>query len=826
MIIDFEIECEEILISDDSNDENADVGESSIEHETQVTESPESPPPPSKHFSVKPVASKTVSKSISKPSSSSAHTNSTPPSKFTSVSSISKSPKSAAKQSAVASKTSISPIEVILDDDDPVPSSNDATLENTATSRSDAASGEPGIPKLHKIPVKEDTSEQARQLYSMIQSGSFQNFPVMQPASKNLVRQLLDIVKLANSRNQSASSGDENIPNTYIITTKYDDPNSTAKVRVVETSEVISTVSQTVQAIKDGTYEKNDDLVIICGSPAIFLIKNVSVKTFDPNMNSVYVITSENLISYLYLLSTKAKPSRKMPLKTPAPLPTAIKLSSTTSKTGQKNQKASFSSLANKIIPQKLLTSSPSTSSTLQEKSHLRLIAPASAPNATLPVTAATSSSVGVEIPAQLLSSAAKSVPLISQPVTLGVTPNTVTSIAAGPISGSNLIANSAGAASIMIPSKSSAFQAPKVAIAPYNAMRNNMMSLKRKMDAIHKPSSPATKESPLPKSTPLSVVTQSPALSTISIPRAVNATLNKTGPMKLTFAPALSSVSTPKTAQPLKPLQPAGKAQFVRLEPNKVSLKVDSAAQKRRISDFISIEPSAKRSTGIEDKTTDTSSKLKSVLSTPKPTETSSKLRSVFNIPKSSDSGSQLKSVLNIPAAISPVQISSPEAPSPIGDDNVASDSEEEKPLSPRAAQHLLANQRTQIRTLEQNIIKKEREILALRKKIPALKKRCLAAKKTADTKSDEQLVEEILKKYLDNDAVQFFLGQMKMSGKSFTQFRWTEEDKLFALGLLYRNPIEYNVLVQRFTLPSDKTLNKFVSRIKRAEMETGVTS
>lgn len=678
----------------------------------------------------------------------------------------------------------------------------------------------------------------------MIQSGSFQNFPVMQPASKNLVRQLLDIVKLANSRNQSASNEDENIPNTYIITTKYDDPNSTAKVRTVETNEVISLVSQTVQAIKDGTYEKSDDLVIICGSPAIFLIKNVSVKTFDPTMNSVYVITTENLISYLYLLSTKAKPPRKIPIKTTEPVPISsptstsalqtTQLSSSVLKTVAKHQKIPFSSLATKIIPQKILSSMPSisssltqiqsiastsTNSSLQEKSCLRPIATATIPKtASLPITPITSgtpsiSSVGAEItrPVQSLplsTVATKSVPLISShPVALGPTKNAphsspVTNITSGSIINSSLlIANSSSAASIVIPSKSSAFQAPKVAVAPLNAMRNNMVSFKRKIDAIHRPISPApAKESSLPaRSVPSLVITQSSASSNIvTLPRAVSTSLNKTGLVKLTFAPALSSISTPKTSQPLKLLQPTEKPQSVRLEPNKSSLKFDTVAQKRKSSDFIAIDPNPKRSiVGIENKIA---------------TNNSSTFKSNVVVP-------------SVPKPITPIRTASPEAPSPIGNDNVDSDSEEERPLSPRAAQRLLATQRTQIRTLEQNIIKKERDILTLRKKIPALKKRCLAAKKTADSKPDEQLVEDILKKYLDNDAVQFFVGQMKMSGKTFTQFRWTEEDKLFALGLLYRNPVEYNVLVQRFTLPSDKTLNKFVSRIKRAEMDANVT-
>lgn len=851
MIIDFEIECEEILISEESDEDNnnndaeeTDESLVSSEHDPLDNESPtkSSKPSISNHISVKPVTSKSVTKQNATPINSSTDNISTPSTKTSSVSSVPESSKSTSGQNTVASTTNELLAELCVEDDVLSP-----TKENTVSSNQSATTNkeETSFPKLHNIPTKGDTSEQARQLYSMIQSGSFHNFPVMQPASKNLVRQLLDIVKLANSRNQSPSNGEENIPNTYIITTKYDDPNSTAKVRLVETNEVISMVTQTVQAIKDGTYEKSDDLVIICGSPAIFLIKNVSVKSFDPNMNSVYVITTENLISYLYLLSTQPKPPRKIPIKTPPTestrvLPSSTNTSQTSSvpsiamKTAPKNQNVPVSSYATKIVPSKLTASVPttcssstrtrpvvSTSSILPANSSLKLISSLSVPQTTsssltpvtskapsvlsvtstniprvlsLPLSAITTKNVSI-LPNKIASGVAKST-LNSSSVTNSISSSIPSSIPSSSI----LVPPSSRPTSIVIPSKSSAFQAPKIAIAPLNAMRNNMASLKRKIDAIHRPILPACAkdDSSLPKSVPSVVLTQSFTTSNvITLPRTVNTTLNKTGLVKLTFAPAASSLSTLKTSQPLKVSQLTGKTQPVRSEANKVPIQFDSVAGKRKSSDFISSEPSPKRVAVVAEK-------------------------------QMANNSSQVQSKVAIPGVQKPttqIQRSSPEVPSPITYD-VDSDSDGERPLSPRAAQRLLANQRAQIRTLEQNIIKKEYEILEMRKKLLTLKKRCLAAKKTADSKPDEQLTEDILKKYFDNDAVQFFVGQMKMAGKTFTQFRWSEEDKLFALGLLYRNPVEYNILVQRFTLPSDKTLNKFVSRIKKAEMDANVKS
>lgn len=81
---------------------------------------------------------------------------------------------------------------------------------------------------------------------------------------------------------------------------------------------------------------------------------------------------------------------------------------------------------------------------------------------------------------------------------------------------------------------------------------------------------------------------------------------------------------------------------------------------------------------------------------------------------------------------------------------------------------------------------------------------------------KVDEQVVEGILSKYLEWDAVQFFTSQMKVASKRNNHYRWKDDDKLFALDLLRKAPTEYSILFQKFSLPSDKTLEKFVQKIQ----------
>lgn len=84
------------------------------------------------------------------------------------------------------------------------------------------------------------------------------------------------------------------------------------------------------------------------------------------------------------------------------------------------------------------------------------------------------------------------------------------------------------------------------------------------------------------------------------------------------------------------------------------------------------------------------------------------------------------------------------------------------------------------------------------------------------ASVKTDEEVVEGILSKYLEWEAVQFFISQMKVAGKTHTQYRWKDDDKLFALNLLRKSPTEYSILFQKFVLPSDKTIEKFVQKLQ----------
>lgn len=85
----------------------------------------------------------------------------------------------------------------------------------------------------------------------------------------------------------------------------------------------------------------------------------------------------------------------------------------------------------------------------------------------------------------------------------------------------------------------------------------------------------------------------------------------------------------------------------------------------------------------------------------------------------------------------------------------------------------------------------------------------------------SDEEVVDNILSKYLEPEAVDFFLSQMKTTGKQSNRFRWSDREKLFALSLIRRNPTEYSILYENYSLPSDKAIDKFLKEIQTEKID-----
>lgn len=85
----------------------------------------------------------------------------------------------------------------------------------------------------------------------------------------------------------------------------------------------------------------------------------------------------------------------------------------------------------------------------------------------------------------------------------------------------------------------------------------------------------------------------------------------------------------------------------------------------------------------------------------------------------------------------------------------------------------------------------------------------------------NDEGIIENILSKYLELDAVDFFLSQMKTVGKVSSRFRWSDKDKFFALNLLRKNPTEYSILYEKYNLPSDKTIDKFLKNLQHERID-----
>lgn len=564
--------------------------------------------------------------------------------------------------------------------------------------------------KMKELPS--EPSETAKKLFSMIQCGSFNKFTVMQPASRSLVCQLLNIVKLVNSQN--AQNGvDTSVPSTYIITTKQENRGTEANKTIVsmETAEIVSLITKTVQSIKDGEFKKSENISIICGSPAIFLIKNVIIANSDRNMNSVYVITAENLLPYLHQLSTKiGKKVQKMPSDSNSSIVSSANietseivsrtLSNITFANLQTRPKIICTSLQTKPVttPRLLEKSAVTTSSASQTNSDQNSIN--LAPSLCSQNDDVMKTSLEEPVTPTLNSSIVVSSNLGSLPNLNAMRQKLISSKM---IDSNNKSVLLEGSSAITVPAQAFDLTKPSTSVKNTGTGKPNVLRLNQAT-----PNTFACASEP--------TVTSTTTVSNISRHGMKNekpANTFRTPPSKLTTDDS---------------------------QPRDVSHSLDTVTRKRKLD--------------IEDLDAKD-----------------------FTVPEP-------KKIIDV-------------------------------------ASHV-ENQKNEIQILEKNILRKEREILSYKKKIQLLKKRYTAVKNPCDTKSDEQLVEEILNKYLDQNAVQFFVGQMKVSGKTYTQFRWSEEDKLFALGLLYKNPVEYHILFQKFTLPSDKTLSKFVSKVKKAEQAT----
>ena len=66
-----------------------------------------------------------------------------------------------------------------------------------------------------------------------------------------------------------------------------------------------------------------------------------------------------------------------------------------------------------------------------------------------------------------------------------------------------------------------------------------------------------------------------------------------------------------------------------------------------------------------------------------------------------------------------------------------------------------------------------------------------------------------------LSGNVKEFFITQLKMSGRSRYGYRWTEQDKAFALTIFHSSPKCYRLLAKSFALPSVSMLKKPMQKI-----------
>ncbi|XP_065211648.1 mucin-2-like [Planococcus citri] len=746
-------------------------------------------------------------------------------------------------------------------------------------------------------------------------NSSSSGYSVMEPTTKNLVLQLLNIVKMANASTDENKLKSGPTLNSYLVTSKCDDTDASDLCEILPSASVILNVANYVKEIKEESFVKPDNVNIICGSPAIFLLKNITVQECDPSMNCVYVITSENLLPHLYKMklksgvSTKSTPQQSTTASNAAgmivqkPLQVADLVSSANPKSVlpiQNQLRGSSDTTKPNTVPKRVSNSSNSVScadpkprpldsisnsdsvkisennsvlsSSLTTPSTSNLDAFVSAAKLPTIISYKVSHSSATQPPAN---DSVSGTPLVTVPKmelrsSNSTTPPTNVStskIPSGtpPVNTSicyNYLTKGAANISISTPAKptTTASVSHSVTITPVKPANSSLKSPSSVTPA--KPSvntsisgprgkfvKPSTKPS-IPQN--FTIITNSavkPAFSTTPIVKTILTTPDTTI-ARVIQSPQNSAASTPSVAQLGVQL---GSINVSKSQPSFILRGKDGAVARTPILNGVQSSPalSAIRSQppalngAIATKSYSQSRSKSQPNAAAQPT--SLKLRPIQ--PTSFDTTLKPAEVLvtydsltststpkrhvtkqTIPTI--PVQNQSTVIPSlkrKCDETDDSEDDDDDDDNDPFFAncndeeydREYFQQQRKQISKSEANILQKEREINGLKKKIQSLKKRLNSVKDPSDTKTDEQLVEEILSKYIDSNGIQFFIGQMKIAGKTCTQFRWSEDDKLFALGLLYKNPVEYNVLYQKYTLPSDKTLNKFVNKVKKAEME-----
>ena len=82
-----------------------------------------------------------------------------------------------------------------------------------------------------------------------------------------------------------------------------------------------------------------------------------------------------------------------------------------------------------------------------------------------------------------------------------------------------------------------------------------------------------------------------------------------------------------------------------------------------------------------------------------------------------------------------------------------------------------------------------------------------------TANKVKDMNLLHSLIEKYLPTQTASFVKSQFKMHDTVSKQgYRWTLQDKLFSLSVLYYSRKAYSLLRKLFILPSKATLLKML--------------
>ena len=114
-----------------------------------------------------------------------------------------------------------------------------------------------------------------------------------------------------------------------------------------------------------------------------------------------------------------------------------------------------------------------------------------------------------------------------------------------------------------------------------------------------------------------------------------------------------------------------------------------------------------------------------------------------------------------------------------------------------------------------QQKLLEKQRKIQTLRTQLYRANKKSDQLKPDSRTKKVQKAI-DLVSELFDGSLRDFFVTQLKLSGRAKKGNRYSNDDKAFALSLFHTSPKCYRLLKKLIYLPSISTLKKYMHNVQ----------